>query len=107
MVRSRRCAGRRDLEPACDRSCRGEARHPTDPCRVKRRKEYAMLRTILVGNDGSTGAMKAIQAAIDLAKREDAELHEICIEEPLPHYAASVGEVVEAEQEVTDYFRRV
>ncbi len=66
-----------------------------------------MFRTILVCNDGSEGAKKALQAAIDLAKRDDAELHEICIEEHLPHYAATVSEVVEAEQEMTDYFRRV
>lgn len=66
-----------------------------------------MFRKVLVGNDGSEGAKKALQAAIDLAKRYDAELHEICIEEHLPHYAATVGEVVEAKQEATDYFRRV
>jgi nucleotide-binding universal stress UspA family protein len=66
-----------------------------------------MFRKILVGNDGSEGAKKALQAAIDLATRYDAELHEICIEERLPHYAATIGEVVEANQEATDYFRRV
>ena len=66
-----------------------------------------MFRKILLGNDGSEGAKKALQAAIDLAKRYDAELHEICIEEHLPHYAATVGEVVETKQEATDYFRRV
>lgn len=66
-----------------------------------------MFRKILVGNDGSEGAKKALQAAIDLAKRYDAELHAICIEEHLPHYAATIGEVVEAKQEATDYFRQV
>ena len=66
-----------------------------------------MFRNILIGNDGSEGAKKALRAALDLAKRYDAELHEICIEAHLPHYAATVGEVVEAKQEATDYFRRV
>jgi nucleotide-binding universal stress UspA family protein len=66
-----------------------------------------MFRKILVGNDGSEGAKKALRAGMDLAKRYDAELHEICIEAHLPHYAATVGEVVEAKQEATDYFRRV
>ena len=66
-----------------------------------------MFRKVLVGNDGSEGAKKALQAAIDLATRYDAELHEICIEEHLPHYAATIGEVVEAKQEATDYFRQV
>ena len=45
-----------------------------------------MFRKILVGNDGSEGARKALQMAIDLATHYDAELHEICIEEHLPHY---------------------
>ena len=66
-----------------------------------------MFRKILVGNDGSDGAKKALQAAIDLAKRYDAELHEICVEEHLPRYAATISEVIEAEDEATDYFRRV
>ena len=66
-----------------------------------------MFRKILVGNDGSEGAKKALQAAIHLAKRYEAELHEICIEEHLPHYAATIGEIVEAKQEATDYFRQV
>ena len=66
-----------------------------------------MFRKILVANDGSGGARKAVLAAIDLAKRYEAELHAISVEERLPHYAATVGEVVEAKQEAVDYFRRV
>ncbi len=66
-----------------------------------------MFRKILVANDGSEGAKKALLVAMDLAKRYEAELHEISVEEHLPHYAATVGEVVEAKQEAVDYFRRV
>src|SRR5437773_10945168 len=66
-----------------------------------------MFRKILVANDGSDGAKKAIQAAIDLAKRYGAELHEISVEERLPHYAETVGEVIEAKQEAAEYFRAV
>lgn len=58
-----------------------------------------MFRKVLVGNDGSEGAKKALQVAINLAKRNDAELHEIRIEAHLPHYTATIGEVVEANQE--------
>ncbi|TLY26636.1 MAG: universal stress protein [Nitrospirae bacterium] len=66
-----------------------------------------MFRKILVANDGSDGAKKAVHVAIDLAKRYEAELHEISVEEHLPHYAATVGEVVEAKQEAAEYFRQV
>jgi nucleotide-binding universal stress UspA family protein len=66
-----------------------------------------MFRKLLVALDGSEGANKALRSAIDLAKHYDAELHSISIEEHLPHYAATVGEVVEAKQEAADYFRRV
>lgn len=66
-----------------------------------------MFRNILVAIDGSRGANKALEAAIDLAVRYQAELHSISVEERLPHYAATVGEVVETKQEAADYFRRV
>ncbi len=66
-----------------------------------------MFRKILVANDGSEGAKKAVQVAIDLAKRYEAELHEISVEEHLPHYAATVGEIIEAKQEALDYYRKV
>lgn len=66
-----------------------------------------MFSRILVANDGSDGAKKALCAAVDLAKRYDAELHQISVEEHLPHYAATVGEVVEAKQEAAEYFRKV
>jgi nucleotide-binding universal stress UspA family protein len=48
-----------------------------------------------------------LHAAIDLARRYEAELHEICVEEHLPHYAATVGEVVEVTREATEYFCQV
>ena len=66
-----------------------------------------MFSRILVANDGSEGAQKALRAAVDLAKRYGAELHQISVEEHLPHYAATVGEVVEAKQEAAEYFRKV
>ena len=66
-----------------------------------------MFRKILVAIDGSEGANKALRAAIDVAKHYEADLHSISIEEHLPHYAATVGEVLEAKQEAAEYFRRV
>ena len=66
-----------------------------------------MFRKILVGNDGSDGARKALRTALALAARDGAELHEISIEEHLPRYGALMGEVVEAKQEAREFFHRV
>ena len=66
-----------------------------------------MFRKILVGNDGSGGARKALAMAMTLAQQQGAELHEICVEEHLPRYGALMGEVVEAKQEARDFFHRV
>lgn len=53
-----------------------------------------MHSRILHGQDGSPGAFKALAEAVDLARRYRAELHVICVEE-IPHYAGTVGEVLE------------
>jgi nucleotide-binding universal stress UspA family protein len=66
-----------------------------------------MFNKILVANDGSEGAKRALQVAVDIAKRFQADLHQLSVEEHLPHYAATVGEVVEAKQEAAQYFRKV
>ncbi len=47
-----------------------------------------MFRKILIANDGSEGAARALSAAIKLAKGQGAELHMISVEE-LPRFAAS------------------
>ncbi|MBI3597802.1 MAG: universal stress protein [Nitrospirae bacterium] len=66
-----------------------------------------MFSKILIAHDGSEGAKKALSLAIDLAKRYQAELHSISVEEHLPHYAATVGEVLEARSEADDYFKKI
>jgi len=64
-----------------------------------------MFRKILVAYDGSGGAMAALRIGVGLAKRLTAELHSISVEEHLPHYAVSVGEVEDAKDRVDEYFR--
>jgi len=66
-----------------------------------------MFKKILIANDGSAGAILALKVAIDLAKKYGAELHSISVEEGLPHYAATIGEVDEFKKEANGYFRRV
>jgi nucleotide-binding universal stress UspA family protein len=54
-------------------------------------------RKILHGLDGSEGSFKALEHAVELAKRFGAELHTISVEE-VPHYPGTMGEVVESKQ---------
>jgi nucleotide-binding universal stress UspA family protein len=56
-----------------------------------------MYRRIAIANDGSVGAVKALTAAIALAKRHKAALHMISVEE-LPRFADTLGELNEEKQ---------
>jgi nucleotide-binding universal stress UspA family protein len=62
-----------------------------------------MYRKILVANDGSEGAFKALTTAIDLARHYEAELHMISVEE-LPRYPATIDEVVEEKNAARERF---
>jgi nucleotide-binding universal stress UspA family protein len=64
-----------------------------------------MFTKILVAYDGSDGAKAALRIGIGLAKSLGAELHSISVEEHLPHYAATIGEVQDAKERVDEYFR--
>jgi nucleotide-binding universal stress UspA family protein len=64
-----------------------------------------MFRKILAAYDGSDGAKTALRVGIELAKSLGVELHSISVEEHLPHYAATVGEVQDAKERVDEYFR--
>jgi len=66
-----------------------------------------MFKKILIANDGSDGAKHALQVAIDLAKKYNAELHSISVEEGVPHYAATIGEVEEFKKEANGYFQKI
>ena len=63
-----------------------------------------MFKKILIANDGSEGAARALSTAIRLAKRFDAELHMISVEE-LPQFPASIDEVIEERQEEEHVFQ--
>ena len=66
-----------------------------------------MFKKILIANDGSEGAKKALKTAIDLAKKYNAKLHSISVEEGVPHYAATIGEVEEYRKEANGYFQKI
>ena len=64
-----------------------------------------MFTKILVAYDGSDGARAALRIGIDLARALGAELESISVEEHLPHYAATIGEVQDAKERIDAYFR--
>lgn len=66
-----------------------------------------MFKKILVAYDGSEGAKKALKTAINIAKEYNAELHSISVEEGIPHYAATIGEVEEFRKEANEYFKKI
>jgi len=66
-----------------------------------------MFRHILVALDGSESSNRALAAALRLAVEAKGEVWALSVEERLPRYAASVGEVEEAKHEMDAYFRKV
>lgn len=66
-----------------------------------------MHDVIVVGIDGSAGGYAAVGEAAELAKRFDARLIGISVEEGLPRYAATMGEVDEFQREKDTYFANV
>ncbi|MGD0642423.1 MAG: universal stress protein [Roseiarcus sp.] len=65
-----------------------------------------MYRKMLVANDGSPGGAKALEGALDLAKRLDIPLTMICVED-LPRFPAVVDVVAQAQTERTSVFESV
>ena len=63
-----------------------------------------MFNKILVANDGSDGGLKALDAALDLASRLNANLHMVSVEEDLPRHALTIGEVKEEKETEDSYF---
>jgi len=66
-----------------------------------------MHEVILVGVDGSPGGYAAVAEAAELARRFSARLIAISVEEGLPRYAATMGEVDEFKREKDRYFDEV
>jgi nucleotide-binding universal stress UspA family protein len=66
-----------------------------------------MFSKILVANDGSAGARRALEIAADIAARYRAELHSISIEEDLPRYAATMDEVEAFQEQKQRFFEQL
>jgi nucleotide-binding universal stress UspA family protein len=57
-----------------------------------------MFKKIVHANDGSDRAFKALEIAIELAKRFGSDLHMICVEE-MANFPTSIDELVEEQAE--------
>lgn len=65
-----------------------------------------MFKKVMIANDGSEGADKALGLAIELAAKMGAELHMICVEET-PQFPVSIDEVVEERRDAAHLYERV
>ena len=63
-----------------------------------------MIERILVAHDGSDGARKAFDLAVDLAARVGARLRMICVEEAFPRHAEVIDEFREEKDRADSYF---
>ena len=66
-----------------------------------------MFEKILIGYDGSPGADRSLEAVRDLVKGGSGEVWLVAVLEHLPKYAASVGEIEEANAQGREYLRTV
>lgn len=64
-----------------------------------------MFQKILLAFDGSAGAKRALDVALNLASSYRAELWALSVEERLPHYAATIDEVQEEHEFAKNYFQ--
>jgi nucleotide-binding universal stress UspA family protein len=63
-----------------------------------------VFERILVAHDGSDGAQKAFDAAVELASELKAQLHMISVEENIPRYAETMVEIDEEKNAEDSYF---
>jgi nucleotide-binding universal stress UspA family protein len=66
-----------------------------------------MFERILIAHDGSEGADRALDSAIELATRFQSDLHMISIEEDLPRYARTIDDVPEEKEREDTYFGQI
>ena len=66
-----------------------------------------MFKKILIAYDGSDASKRALDVAIDLAKKYGAYFEILSIIEELPKYAATVGEVKEIQLEAQKHYHQM
>ncbi|MGH9553158.1 MAG: universal stress protein, partial [Terriglobales bacterium] len=68
-------------------------------------QDYTLMK-LLIANDGSEGAQKALGLAINLAKRLRAKLHMIMVKEP-SSFPTTLDEIAEEEEEANHHLEQV
>ncbi len=66
-----------------------------------------MFTKVAVAYDGSDGANKALQAAIDLTHCLNVDLYAVMVEEELPRYAGTIDEVDAIKEQKDAYFAQL
>jgi nucleotide-binding universal stress UspA family protein len=63
-----------------------------------------MFKKILLAYDGSEGANKALEAALELARLHQGKIWALAVEENLPHVIATVGEFQDTKEQANEKF---
>ncbi len=66
-----------------------------------------MFQKILLAYDGSAGANRALEAALELARLHQGKIWALAVEENLPHITATVGEFQDTKEQANDEFRKL
>jgi nucleotide-binding universal stress UspA family protein len=66
-----------------------------------------MFRKVLVGLDGSESSWHAFRRALTIAVEHGSELWALSVEDHLPHFPGTVGEVLDEEDRENAYFARI
>jgi nucleotide-binding universal stress UspA family protein len=66
-----------------------------------------MFKKILLAYDGSEGANKALEAAVELAQLHQGKIWALAVEENLPHVIATVGEFQDTKEQANEKFGKL
>ncbi len=66
-----------------------------------------MFNKILLAYDGSEGANKALEAALELARLHQGKVWALAVEENLPHVIATVGEFQDNKEQANEKFGKL
>jgi nucleotide-binding universal stress UspA family protein len=66
-----------------------------------------MFKKILLAYDGSEGANRALEAAIELVQVHQGQIWALAVEENLPHVIATAGEFLDTKEQANEKFGKL